>query len=86
MFDSKLISEGLLPLSQMSSDYWSNILLLHRISMSADTIRDCWVHLINNGITIRGNSVTVEWQGTGAGESTTFTCQLDNRSLETCEC
>ena len=52
----------------------------------ADTIMDCWVHLINNGITIRGNSVTVEWQGTGAGESTTFTCQLDNRPAETCEC
>ena len=32
-----------------------------------DTIASCWVHLINNGTTLRGDTLTIEWEGTGPG-------------------
>lgn len=52
----------------------------------SDTIRDCWLHLISEGITVGENSVRVEWQGTGAGDTTTFTCRLDGAPAVTCKC
>lgn len=48
----------------------------------------CWSHLINDGITVTGDSVLVEWQGTGPSEGpriTQFTCSLDNQPAEICE-
>ncbi len=52
-----------------------------------DSITDCWLHLINNGITITGDSVFVEWQGTGPknNHNEEFTCTLDNKTLKDCE-
>ena len=56
--------------------------LSHNYTVS-DTITDCASHLINDGVTVTGDSVRVEWQGTGpsaANQNTEFTCDLDGQS------
>ena len=48
----------------------------------------CAAHLINDGVTVDGDTVTVEWQGTGpsqANQNTQFNCRLDNGTSESCE-
>ena len=44
------------------------------------TIDDCRAHLINDGITVNEDSVTIEWQGTGPGANASpplgFECRL----------
>ncbi|XP_064398055.1 uncharacterized protein LOC135344730 isoform X3 [Halichondria panicea] len=51
-----------------------------------DSISNCWLHLINNGITITGDSVFVEWQGTGPNneQNKKFVCTLDNQIPISC--
>ena len=47
----------------------------------------CSAHLINDGVTVVGNSVTVEWQGTGPSQSnrnTQFNCILDSEPRQCC--
>jgi len=42
----------------------------------------CAAHLINDGVTVDGDTVTVEWQGTGpsqANQNTQFFCVLDGK-------
>ena len=50
--------------------------------ISTDSISDCWLHLIHNGITITGDSVFVEWQGTGPNneQNKKFVCTLHGQS------
>ena len=43
----------------------------------------CLVHFINDGVTVEGNTTTIEFQGTGDFE--TFLCDLDKQGLEPCE-
>ena len=43
----------------------------------------CTVHLINNGVTVSGNSATVEFDSTGP--SNAFLCSLDFAALIPCE-
>ena len=48
----------------------------------------CSLHLINDGVTVEGNTVVVEWQGTGPTEAnriTSFDCTLNNEATESCE-
>ena len=57
----------------------------------ADKIRACWVHLINDGITVTEDNVTIEWQGTGRGANVTpplpFQCKLRHvTSFHDCMC
>jgi len=52
---------------------------------NSDSITDCWVHLINDGITITGDTVAVQWQATGPSadnRATIFRCTLDGRARE----
>ena len=44
----------------------------------------CTVHLINDGITVSENTVTVEFTGVGPAES--FDCQLDRGTHFECKC
>ena len=49
----------------------------------SDTVTDCASHLINDGVTVTGDTVRVEWQGTGpsaANQITEFICVLDGKS------
>ena len=52
------------------------------------TITTCSVHLINDGITVHGSSIVVEWEGTGAlnYKSGTFkyVCRVDNEEPSQC--
>jgi hypothetical protein len=43
----------------------------------------CIVHYINDGVTVDGDSATVEFQGTGDFDS--FLCDLDRQGLEPCK-
>ena len=43
----------------------------------------CTVHLINDGVTVNGNTATVEFAS--AGPATTFQCSLDSQSFSACE-
>ena len=43
----------------------------------------CTTHLINGGITVRGNTATVEFAGTGPAEM--FRCRLDANTAFTCK-
>ena len=48
----------------------------------------CYLHLINDGVTVTGDTVTVEWQGTGptaANRITEFDCRLGNGGFLSCE-
>ena len=48
----------------------------------------CSAHLINDGVTVSGDAVNVEWQGTGPSEFdqiTDFTCGLDGGSFNPCK-
>ena len=48
----------------------------------------CSVHLINNGVTIENNSVTIEFDGTGPSEEivvSEFVCRLDDEEFVTCK-
>ena len=48
----------------------------------------CYLHLINDGVTVTGDTVTVEWQGTGptaANRITEFDCRLNNEGFQSCE-
>ena len=48
----------------------------------------CSAHLINDGVTVVGNSVTVEWQGTGPSQSnrnTQFNCILHSETRQSCK-
>ena len=48
----------------------------------SDTITDCASHLINDGVTVTGDTVRVEWQGTGpsaTNQITEFNCVLDGQ-------
>jgi len=42
----------------------------------------CTTHLINGGVTVRGNTATVEFAGTGAAEM--FSCRLDTGPAFAC--
>ena len=42
----------------------------------------CTTHLINTGVTVRGDTATVEFTGTGPAE--TFRCRLDAEPAFTC--
>ena len=46
-----------------------------------------WAHLINQGVVVSGNSVTVEWQGTGPDPNNrvqSFQCSLDGGARSFC--
>ena len=43
----------------------------------------CRTHLINDGVTVEGSTVTVEFGSVGPALS--FTCQLDSRRSFSCE-
>ena len=43
----------------------------------------CTTHLINGGVTVRGDTATVEFTGTGPAE--TFRCRLDAEPAFTCK-
>ena len=43
----------------------------------------CTVHLINDGVTVNGNTATVEFAS--SGPATTFQCSLDSRGFSSCE-
>ena len=43
----------------------------------------CTVHLINDGVTVNGNTATVEFAS--VGPATTFQCSLDSQSFSACE-
>lgn len=48
----------------------------------------CSVHLINNGVTIENNNVTIEFDGTGSSEENVvseFVCRLDDGEFATCK-
>ena len=56
---------------------------IHFISQSV-----CSLHLINDGVTVTGDTVTVEWQETGptaANWNTEFNCRLGNEGFQSCE-
>ena len=45
----------------------------------SDTITDCWLHPINDGLTVTGDTVRLQWQGTGPSadnRATLFSCVL----------
>ena len=46
-----------------------------------DTIATCSVHFINEGVTVNGDTVTFEWEGTGPGAllglDLIFECKID---------
>ena len=41
------------------------------------------MHLINDGVTVNGDTATVEFAG--SGPTTTFRCRLDRQSFSPCE-
>ena len=43
----------------------------------------CTVHLINDGVTVNGNTATVEFAS--SGPATTFQCSLDGQGFTACE-
>lgn len=43
----------------------------------------CTVHLINDGVTVNGNTATVEFAS--SGPTTTFQCSLDGQGFSACE-
>ena len=43
----------------------------------------CTTHLINGGVTVRGDTATVEFAGTGPAE--TFRCKLDTEPAFACK-
>ena len=43
----------------------------------------CTVHLINDGVTVNGNTATVEFAS--SGPTTSFQCSLDRQSFTACE-
>ena len=43
----------------------------------------CTVHLINDGVTVNGNTATVEFAS--SGPATTFQCSLDGQGFSACE-
>ena len=54
------------------------------------TIVTCSAHLINNGLTLRGDTITIEWQGTGPGANVnpplSFLCKISGINyFEECE-
>jgi hypothetical protein len=47
----------------------------------------CSAHLINDGVTVTGDTVFVEWQGTGpseANQNSDFICRLDSGQFNIC--
>lgn len=61
--------------------------LLHG-TFNLDTIVDCWAHLINDGVVVRGNSAAVEWQGTGPSADNrvqNFECSLNGGTGISCK-
>ena len=67
-----------------------NTKLTHKpFLLDTGTIDDCRAHLINDGITVNEDSVTIEWQGTGPGANASpplgFECRLrDVTNYEQC--
>ena len=48
----------------------------------------CSAHLINDGVSIEGNNVIIEFEGTGPNEVTQvseFTCRLDSEPQVSCK-
>ena len=43
----------------------------------------CHVHFINDGVSVDGDSATVEFEGTGSFDS--FLCDLVKQGLESCK-
>ena len=43
----------------------------------------CTVHLINDGVTVNGNTATVEFAS--SGPTTSFQCSLDRQGFTACE-
>ena len=53
-----------------------------------ETTGVCSAHLINDGVTVEGRNVIVEWQGTGPSAKNrvdSFRCILDGGVAESCE-
>ena len=49
---------------------------------------ECSAHLINEGVVVDDDEVTVQWQGTGpsgANKNTQFECSLDGAAFNPCE-
>lgn len=53
--------------------------------LNTGTIVSCWVHLVNDGITVNEESVTIEWHGTGPAANVNpplpFQCRLDGDTI-----
>ena len=45
----------------------------------------CTVHLINRGVTVRGDTATIEFGGFMIGRVTGYSCQLDSQPSMPCE-
>lgn len=51
--------------------------------------KTCWLHPINDGVTVSGNSVTIEWQAIGPSpdnRADMFRCRLDRDQSSTVDC
>jgi hypothetical protein len=63
--------------------------LLNR-DVHLDTIATCSVHFINEGVTVNGDTVTFEWEGTGPGAllglDLIFECKIDGVTNIFTEC
>ena len=61
------------------------VAIIHSLQYAFPTqqILTCTVHLINDGVTVNGNTATVEFAS--SGPATTFQCSLDNWGFSACE-
>ena len=59
-----------------------NIVESQMISYAANP-NICTVHLINDGVTVNGDTATVEFAG--SEPTTTFRCSLDGQAFSPCE-
>ena len=61
---------------------------LMMMNFLSEHARDCSAHLINDGVTVVGDRVTVEWQGTGPSQTnrnTQFNCLFDSEPRQSCK-
>lgn len=61
---------------------------IHTMLLVLDTTTICWLYLINDGISVEGNSAEVEWRGTGVVDYSQslfeYECRVDAGSPELC--
>ena len=65
-----------------------NVLVTLPCAFNSGSINDCGAHLINQGVSVSGNSATVEWQGTGPDPDNRvqdFQCSLDGGASSSCK-